>query len=90
MREVSIDLLQHTDISKWAPKISDLIFYDGILNRWWGIITGIKDELINIKMSGNLRLMVYGESKDIVKNVRKIKSASTGSYTIISNGVYYI
>lgn len=90
VRDVQVDLVEHGPMSMWVPKVGDMVFRDGGLFRWCGLVDGIKDDNVNIRKSGNPTLLFTGDYKNEVINIQKIKYARFGSYFIISNGIYYV
>lgn len=88
--EVGIDLAEYGRIQLWSPKIGDIIFKDGGLFRWCGLVDGLKDGNMSIRKSGNPQLLFTGEYKNDIININKIRSSRFGSYFVISNGVIYI
>jgi hypothetical protein len=90
MRKLQVDLLKYADINIWSPKIGDMLFCDGLFIRWCALVEGIDADSISVKKSGNLRLLVNGECKEEVINIRKIKSSMIGSYWVSSDGTYYV
>jgi len=90
MRKLQVDLLKYADINVWFPKIGDMLFCDGWFVRWCALVEGIDADSISVKKSGNLRLLVNGEYKEEVINIRKIKSSMVGSYWVSSDGIYYV
>jgi len=89
-KDFQVDLIEYGSIKMWIPKTGDMVFKDGGLFRWCGLIDGIKDDNISIRKSGNPALLVTGEYKSGIINVRKIKYARIGSYFIVSGGTYYV
>lgn len=90
MREVSVDLLKYADLSLWKPKVGDVIFNDGIFLRWFAVICAIENDVLYIRKSGNMRLLVSGEYEETKINVRKIKNSMIGSYIINSENTYFV
>lgn len=91
MAELQVDLLSHKSLSAWSPSIGDMIFKDGGLFRWCALVNGINSDNVSVMKSGNPTLLIMGESKEEVINVRKIKSVKIGSYFIVDrNGIYYV
>ena len=90
MRNVEVELLQHSSLQIWNPTIGDVVFKDGLFFRWAAVIQGIKGDNISVRMAGNIHLMAMGEYKEEVINYRKIKNSRLGSYFVCSNGIYYV
>ena len=90
MRSVEIDFLKYNLIKVWKPAIGDIVYRDSVFFRWWGIINGVNNDQINIRKSGNFRLLVSGDFKEEIININKIKSSWIGSYVVISNGIVYL
>lgn len=88
--KLEIDLLRHSPITAWMPSVGDVIHRDGVFSRWCAVVIGINGDKISVWKAGNPALMVSGESKEIVMNARKIKSASLGVYYVVSEGTYYV
>lgn len=88
-RDVQLNLLSYGSIQSWVPTLGDVIFKDGLFNRWCAIIDGIKGDTINVIKSGNMHLMLTGEHESDVINVRSIKSSKYGKYLVINNGGAY-
>jgi len=89
-RDVQVDLIEHGSMNMWVPKVGDMIFKDGGLFRWCGVIDGIKDDNASVRKSGNPTLLLTGDYKAEIINVQKIKHARMGSYFVVSGGTYYV
>ncbi|MCK9281702.1 MAG: hypothetical protein M0P71_13835 [Melioribacteraceae bacterium] len=88
---IEVELMKYADISIWEPKIGDIIFKDGFFTRWFALINGIDGDFLNVKQSGNLRLLVQGDYEEYKINLRKIKNSMIGSYSVFAaNGVCYL
>lgn len=85
-----VDLMKYAQMMHWSPNVGDFIYKDGMFFRWCAVVTGIKEDKIVVRKSGNIHLLVSGDYEETILNIRKIKSASYGSYFIISDGTYYV
>lgn len=91
MRDIEVELLKFADLSKWEPKVGDVIFSDGFIFRWFAVIYQMNGDNLLIKKSGNLRLLVAGDYEETSTSIRKIKNSMLGSFSIINvENVYYI
>jgi hypothetical protein len=90
MKNVQIDLVSYSSISKWTPSIGDVLFKEGFFSRWCGTVSGINGYKINLSRAGNIHLLLTDEVNNFVINLNKIKHARFGIYYVISNGTYYI
>lgn len=90
---IDVELMRFSDLAAWKPKIGDMIFRDGFFSRWFAVISGINGDSLSVKKAGNLRLLVQDDYEEVVLNVRKIKNAMVGSFSVISNdtanSIYY-
>jgi hypothetical protein len=89
--DVEVELLKYADLSEWKPKIGDMVFHDGFIFRWFAIIYQVNNDMLSVKKSGNLRLLMQGEYEETILNFRKIKNSMVGSFSVIGhNNVYYV
>lgn len=90
-RSVEMDVAQYTELSRWSPKMGDMIFKDGGMFRWCALIIGINNDNAYVKKSGCPHLLFTGDSKEETISISKIKHTRAGSYWVVSNdGIYYV
>lgn len=90
MNKMEVDLIEHGPLVRWAPQIGDMIFRDGGLFRWCGLVDGINGENVHIRKSGNPTLLMTGDYKNDIVNVSKIRHSRIGTYFVVSRGIYYV
>jgi hypothetical protein len=89
--QLEVDLMAYRQINQWTPQLGDMLFRDGIFSRWCGIIEGLNNDKVSVRISGNPRLLVTGEYKTKIMKVPKITNTMAGSYFVISkDGTYYV
>jgi len=89
--QLEIDLMSYKQINQWRPVIGDMLFKDGVFSRWCGVVEGINNDNISIRIAGNPRLLVTGDYKTKVFKVPKIINTMAGSYFVVSkDGIYYV
>jgi len=88
--KLEVDLLKYGDLRRWNPKVGDTIFKDGLMFRWCCVVTGVKDDKVYVRKSGNVHLLTSGDFKEEVVDIKKIKNSMVGSYFAVSDGTYYV